>query len=400
MSKITKKVVDASHPQESDYFVWDAELRRFGLRVRTSGHKSYVVQYRCDGKVRRYTIGSHGPFTPDTARAKALQLLAEVENGADPAERRETARTAMRVTELCDLYVAQGCTTKKASTLVTDMSRIERHIKPLLGHKTVAGLTFSDIEKFVRDVTTGKTARNKKTSFRGRSIVRGGGGTAARTVGLLGGILTYAQKRGLIPNNPVRGVERRRDAKRSRFLTREEFGRLGQAFDEGVARGANKIAIAALRFLLLTGCRKSEVLTLEWSFVDWEARCLHLPTSKTGHRTIQISDAAIRLLEAHPRIEGCRFVFPGADGEKPFSGLHDVWESIRKDAGIPDVRIHDLRRSFGSFAAQQGFGLLAIGKILGHADPKTTQIYAHLTDEGIRSVANVAADGIERALAR
>ena len=231
--KITKRAVDAAKPGEHDAYLWDTDLSGFGLKVTPAGRKTYLVQYRVGGRrgrTRRVTIGRHGsPWTPESARKEAKRLLGEVGAGHDPAEERTQARHDPTVADLCDLYVAEGCATKKPSTVTTDRGRIERHIKPLLGRRKVASISRPDVQRFMQDVANGKTAADIKTGKGGRAIVTGGKGTATRTVGLLGGIFTFAIERGFRPDNPVRGVKRFTDKKFERFLSAAEIARLGDA---------------------------------------------------------------------------------------------------------------------------------------------------------------------------
>jgi Arm domain-containing DNA-binding protein/integrase-like protein len=201
--KLTKTVVDAALPRDKQFTVWCSELKGFGAFIMPSGSRTYFVDYRNgDGVRKRMTIGRHGKITTEQARKLAIATLGETVKGRDPAEERVRRRKAITVKELCDRYLAaadrglilgKGDRPKKSSSLYVDRGRINRHIVPLLGSKRVQGLTPADINKFIEDVSSGKTAIIEKTrKKRGKSIVRGGLGTAARTVGLLGGILTYA----------------------------------------------------------------------------------------------------------------------------------------------------------------------------------------------------------------
>lgn len=202
MTKLTKRVVDAAGVLENDYVIWDDELPGFGLRVFASGKRSYVIQYRANGRSRRYTIGLHGVWTPETARQEAKVQFGRIAGGDNPAEERQLDHKAITVKELCTRYLndlhaglilGKGGRLKKPTTIVSDTGRIERHIIPLLGTRRVKDLNKADINKVLKDIMAGKTRVSVKTKkLRGKAIVRGGAGTATRTVGLLGGILTYA----------------------------------------------------------------------------------------------------------------------------------------------------------------------------------------------------------------
>ena len=217
MPKLTKSVVDAAEPRTKQFTIWCSELKGFGVFVLPSGRCTYFVDYRnSSGVRRRMKIGRHGTVTAEQARKLAISTLAKTLKGDDPAEERVTRRNALTVNELSERYLAaadkglilgKGNRPKKASSLYVDRGRINRHILPLLGSKRVPDLKGADINRFMADVASGKTSTVQKTrNKRGKSIVKGGLGTAARTVGLLGGMLTYAVEQGIIEKNPVHGI--------------------------------------------------------------------------------------------------------------------------------------------------------------------------------------------------
>jgi integrase len=262
--------------------IWDASLAGFGARRQHSNAVSYVLFYRTkEGRQRWYTIGRHGaPWTPDTARDEARRLLGEVAAGADPAADKQATRKAHTVSELCGMYLEDAEAgrlmtrrrkPKKASTLVTDRGRVERHIKPLIGAFKVSAVTRADIEQFMHDVAAGKTACRIKTA-KSLANVRGGRGTASRTVGLLGAIFSYAVRHQMRPDNPVRGVMRPADGQRKRRLSNTEYEAFGAALRAAQAANIWPAAIAAGRFLALTGWRSGEALTLRWNAIDLARR--------------------------------------------------------------------------------------------------------------------------------
>lgn len=421
-TRIAKRTVDAAQPAASTYRLWDAELKGFGLRVTPSGSKTYFVFYRAgggrSGAQREFTIGRHGVLTPDQARKEAERLLSAARLGGDPQADRTKARADLTVAELCDRYLTEGVATKKASTLTSDRSRIEAHIKPLLGRKRLSSVTGADVERFMRDVAEGKTAVVRKPSSkvlrangvritaeterlrRGDAAAKGGKGTATRTVGLLGGIFTFAIKQGWRADNPVRGVERFRDRKSQRFLSGAELKRLSAALAQAAEAGANLKGLAIIRLLVVTGARKAEIEQLRWSEVDFEHSCLRLKDGKTGGRIVPIGAPALQVLAEVPRKAGALFVFPSEEAvDAAYSGAAKLWErQLRPAAHLDGVRLHDLRHTYASLAAAGGLSLPVIGAILGHRDVKTTAQYAHLADDPVRAAADRIAEAAAAAM--
>lgn len=418
-ARISKRVVDAAKPEAGRYVVWDTELKGFGLRVTPSGVKTYVARYRFgggrSGVLRQIVVGRHGPLTPDEARDEAKLLLADAAKGGDPQASRMKARADLTVAELCDLYLAEGVGAKKPSTIATDRVRIERHIKPLLGRKRLTAVTLDDVDRFMHDVAQGKTAVRLKpskaqvkagavaadaeTRRRHDSVARGGKGTATRTAGLLGGIFAFAVRRGMRPDNPTQGLQRFRDRKAERFLSPKEMGALGEALAASDANGGNTTASRIIRLLALTGARRGEIEGLRWSEVDAERNLLRLADSKTGQKIVPLGAAAMQLIIDAPCVKGSPYVFPApTDHEKPFGNVVKTWRLVRAAAGLDDVRLHDLRHSFASAGLASGQGLVLLGKLLGHADVKTTARYAHLADDPVRSAADRIAGSIAAAM--
>lgn len=395
MTKITKRTVDALRPKTEgrDQWLWDTSdgaLKGFGVRMKPSGAASYLVQYRTkEGRTRRLVLGRLGEMTPDQARECAKEKLCAVRQGTDPSAERKSARQSITVSELCEIYLREGCATKKASTLETDKGRITRHIKPLIGNKIAASVTRADVEKARDAIASGRTKADVKTKKRGRAIVDGGKGTATRTIGLLGGIFSFAVTRGVRPDNPVRGVKRFPDRRNERFLSPIELARLGAALTEAESSlGIQTVAAAAIRLLVLTGCRKGEILTAKWDYVSFEHGVLALPDSKTGHKIIPLGAPARELLAKLPRVNGNPYVLPSVRGDGHLVDLSEPWAMICKAADLPGLRIHDLRHSFASVGASGGDGLVVVGKLLGHKDAKTTARYAHLAPDPLRDAAD------------
>jgi integrase len=401
--KISKRTVDAAAP---GVFLWDAgdgAVKGFGLKS-TPISKVYILQYRMGGRgypARRYTIGKHGsPWTAEKARAEAKRLLSIVASGSDPAAEKAAAKAEMTVADLCDLYVAEGGATKKPGTLLADRVEIERHIKPLIGRKKARTLARADVERMMREIADGKTAISiESTKLRGRVIVTGGQGMARKCVIRVAAIYNFAIAREIYQSNPAKGIKKYPERKSERFLSAAELARLGEAFSRATLAGKSPIGIVALRLLALTGCRKAEILDLEWDHVDIENGCLRLPDSKTGRKVVPIGAAALSLLASLPRFEGNPFVLPG-NGKARYGGVERLWRAVRSDAGLDGLRIHDLRHSFAAVGAVGGDSLLVIGAILGHRNASTTQRYAHLSDDPVRAAADRISSSIDASLGR
>ncbi len=421
--RLTKSLVDSLLPAETEYVSWCGKLSGFGCRVWPSGKKVFIVFYRAGGrgsKLRKKTIGTYGMVTVDQARREAEKYLASAQLGQDLVGEERKAKAEMTVSDLCDEYLEHGVSLKKPSTIATDIGRINGHIRPLLGKKKLSAVTRTDIERFLNDVAKGKTARDKPTVKRGRSIIRGGKGTAARTVRLLGGIFTYAVNQGYLENNPRTGVKLFKDKSMERFLTEDEMDRLGEALIEAETIGlpwkvntkANskhhpiskdkmreKLSphvTGAIRLLVLTGCRLREILHLKWSEVDFERKLLKLPDSKTGRKTVYLSEGAIDVLNSLPRIG--TYVILGRNPDRPRSDLKRPWKRIAGYAELEGVRLHDLRHTFASQGAASGMSLQMIGALLGHKSPETTARYAHLADDPLRRALNDMSEKIKKSV--
>jgi integrase len=398
--KLTKRIIDELAPAPAgDLYVWDDDVAGFGLRVKPTGVRSFMVQYRnASGVSRRITLGKFGVLTADQARKLAKARLAEAAKGDDPAAKRAEDRKAMTVRQLCGAYLeaagkglilGKRGRPKKPSTLYVDRGRIERHVLPLLGSRPVRDLKAPDIARFMRDIASGKTAADLKTGFRGRAIVEGGAGTASRTIGLLGGILSFAVSEGIIPANPARGVKRPADKRREIRLGAEEYRALGKAIDTAASEGENAAAILGIRLLALTGCRRGEIETLRWDEVDLPGRCFRLADSKEGKSVRPLGSEAVVLLTKLRR-EG-PYVLPGSSPDKPFVGLPKAWLRIMERADLPGLTPHGLRHAFASVAADLGYTEPTIAAMLGHATRSITGRYIHHLDAALIAAADKVA---------
>jgi integrase len=395
MPKLTKRIVEGTAPADADLFIWDDDVQGFGLRVFKSGRRSYLIQYRVGKRTRRVTIGSHGVWTVETARREAKALLGQVAAGADPADEKRRDAARLSIGDACDMYLEEGLATAKDSSIRQARSNIENHIKPLVGRHLLSTFTRGDVQQLMRDVAAGKSAKTTKKGPRSKSRVRGGKGTANRVINTLSAAFSYMVDERLRADNPAIGVKKYPGKKLERFLSPAELHRLGGVLAAAASLGVeSKFAIAAIRMLILTGCRKNEVLTLRWAWIDRFHRCLRLPDSKTGAKVVHLGAPALRVLSSLTPRAGNPYVFAGRTAGTHVTDLQSVWSRIRKSAELEDVRIHDLRHSFASIGANNGDSLLVIGALLGHRSAKTTERYAHLADHPVKSAADRIADRI------
>ena len=365
--RISKRSVDAVKAGGTDAVYWDGELTGFGLRVRRSGRKSYVVQTRIAGKLCWFTIGPHGPLNPDQARARALEILACAKKGIDPrdADARREAEPSMADLgrRFLEEYVPVHC---KPSTREEYSRSVRLFVDPVIGELRVPEVQRKDIAALHHGL------RDKPYQ-------------ANRTLGVLSKMFNLAEVWGWRPDgsNPCRHVKRYKEHKRERFLSPGETERLGQVLRD--VEEEMPSAVAAFRLLLLTGCRMSEIRDLRWEYVKGD--CIELPDAKTGGRVVPLGPEARAVLSAIPRDEDNPWVIAGRLPGSHLTDLQRPWRRIRKQAGLEDVRIHDLRHSFASRALALGESLTMIGKLLGHTQVQTTARYAHLARDSIQTAA-------------
>lgn len=378
-----------------EVFVWDSEMRGVGVRMMPTGVASYVLKYRNrEGRQRKLALGRVGALTPEEARNLARQRLAEVAQGADPSAERQKVRQGITVAELCDLYVNDALGRMKASTLAMDKSRIERHVKPLIGRHSVRSLTTEDVEKLQGDIIAGKTAAARGEGRGG--VTTGGKGAASRTIGMLGTILEFARKRKIVKENVARGIERAPDGKQRRFLTTNEMKMLGKAMRDAEAEGVSLTGLAAVRFLLLSGCRRMEALSLPVRWVDRAASCIRFEDTKSGAQIRPIGASAFDALDQSTSRNG--WVLPAARGKGHFVGLPKVLDRLCGRAKLEGVTLHVLRHSFAATAAEMGFSELTIAGLLGHTVPGVTARYAHVPDSALALAATRVSAKIAAAL--
>lgn len=410
---LTKRVIDAAAPKSSRYYIWDDALAGFGARIETTGTKTFIVRYRAEGGGRTatqrfITVGRYGPLTPDQARKQAKALLGGVAKGDDPADERRAKRREMRIIALIELYEKEGCVVQRGKrqgvpmkplTKQFTMSRLRNHVVPILGHRRATEITPGDIERLVRDVAAGKTARDEKIGPRKRIIVRGGEGIARKVVRDLSAVFSFAIRSEIISRNPCEtAAVRKTDNQRERFLTLEEVARLGTALDQLEIEGTNPNALNIARLWALTGCRRDEIAGLRWAEVNLEEGLIELRDSKTGKSVRPLGAAAITLLASIEKQDGSELVFPAKRGGGHYQGTKSVWSKAIVRANLPGVTPHTLRHTIGSTAISTGEALAITGAILGHSNPRSTAIYAHVQNDPSRRAANRVTKKIAAAL--
>jgi integrase len=381
--KLTKRAVEGAKPTAHDAFLWDVEVPGFGCKVTPRGRRIFVLQYWANGRSRRVTLGRYGvELTVDQARTKAKGLRGQVADGGDPAAARAKARAMPTLTEFAERYLIEHAMAKKKPlSIEADRRNLDKHILPALGRLRVNSITRADVARFHAAMRATPTLAN-------------------RCLALLSKMFSLSEAWDFRPDgsNPARHVQKYRERKVDRFLSEAELARLGAVLEAAAQAGEHPSVVAAIRMLLLTGCRRNEILTLKWEYVDLERGCLRLPDSKTGSKTVLLGAPALELLAGLPRSEGNPYVLPGKVPGKHYVGLEKAWFRLRKRAGLEDVRLHDLRHTHASVGAGSGESLVLIGALLGHRQAATTQRYAHLSDNPLRAAANRISGRVDAAL--
>jgi len=411
---LTKRTVDAAKATGQRYYLWDSSLRGFGLRIEASGAKTFFVKYRVQGGrsalQRILKIGRYGPLTPEEARKKAMALLGQAASGKDPGGDAQAKRLEMTIAELVDFYEEHGCVVQRGRRIGTPMkpmtkqytmARLRHHVVPLLGRRIAREINAGDIERFCADVAAGKTAKNEKIGPRRRIIVKGGEGASRKVVRDLSAVFSFAKRSEIVERNPCdTAAVRKTDNAKTRFLTLEEVRRLGSALDELQAEGVNPKALDITRLWALTGCRRNEISALRWNEVDFEKGLLVLDDSKTGKSIRPLGSAALAILGAIDHVAEAEYVFPADSGDGHFQGVKTPWAKAIKRANLAGVTPHTLRHTIGSTAISTGEALALTGAILGHSNPRSTAIYAHVQHEPSKKAANRVSKKIASALIR
>ena len=378
--KLTKRNVDAIPiPEKGEEMVWDSELVGYGLRIKPSGLKTYIIQYRNKAKrTRKFALGQHGRITPDEARKLAMHHLSAIDTKkADPAEEKSRVNNAETMAQLWELYLERYAKVKKKdSSIKQDVWLWTKKIKPSLGHRKVIDLARGDIMRVHHKL--------KDTPY-----------SANRMLEVLSKMFDLAEKWGLREEgkNPARGIDAYKEKKRERFLSPEEIFNLADALTLSEQQQLEKPqVIAAYRLLLFTGCRLGEIQQLRWNQVDMTKKVIRLEDSKTGARVIQLNAPALEVLSKLPRQPNNPYVIYGEVEGQYWNSIQRPWRRVRDRAGLTDVRIHDLRHTYASVAISKGLTLPMVGKLLGHTQAQTTMRYAHLMDDPIREANDVVGE--------
>lgn len=378
-----RRVDTAKYQGPGGCYIWDTVTRGFGLRIYPSGVKSFVITYSAKGRQRFYTLGRVGEMELPQARTEALDILVRARKGEDPSAVRLAARRSPTVSNLADRYIDEHARIKKkARNVKRDRRAWDRCILPRFGRRKVADIERADVAKLIADMADTPAMANK-------------------VITLLSKAFNLAEIWGWRPEgtNPCRHISRYKEESRERYLSEGELSRLGEVLVEAEEKWEVPVqCIAAIRLLILTGCRSAEILTLRWEDVDFERSCLRLADSKTGSRTVVLNAGALQILTGLERIDGNPYVIPGGKRGSHWSSLQPLWARIRKEAGIEDVRIHDLRHTYASVGVNAGHNLSVIGKLLGHAKILTTQRYAHVADRSIRQANEMIGATLEATL--
>ena len=383
--KLTKRSVEALEATGKRYEVRDDNLSGFLVRVGVTGEKSFYLMYRA-GKgrgaaKRRLALGSFPSITVDQARKLAREKLALITMGADPAEELREEKATRSVASVLEQFLAEHVRAKlKPGTVRCYEQQAAAHILPMLGALKITEVSARQV--------SGLHHALRETPYQ-----------ANRVLSTLSKFFNWCEVAGFRDRgtNPVFGVERFKESKRTIFMGKNEVEAIGASIARLEATGElSPIAAGVFKVLIFTGARCGEVTTLKWSYLDLEHGLAHLPDSKTGAKTIHLPAAARAVLTSLPRVN--EYCFPGRHNKRHIVNIKAPWQRILADAGLSGWRIHDLRHAFASYAANSGQTLPIIGKMLGHTQTATTARYAHLAENPVAAAAESTAQAIQKDL--
>lgn len=378
-ARITKGVVDRLGKGQ---IVRDTDLIGFGVR-RQNGAPCYYLQKRIGRSFRWITIGAHGaPWTPESARKEAYRLLGQIAGGEEPRLKRRDLTDKPTLKEVAERFLHEYGVSLKPASYEKYRFLLDRYIIPELGDRLIERIERPDVLR----LHTGMAKRKSLANY---------------AVAVLSKLMSWAEEHNLRPpqSNPCFHLKKYRENKRQRYLSTEEFARLGAVLDRVQLLDTENFYItAAIRLLLLTGARVGEIITLQWRHVDLERHLLLLPDSKTGQKVIRLNARAAAILREIPRMPDNPLVIIGRRPGACLVNLQKPWRRIRAEADLCDVRLHDLRHSFASVAAASRGSLPMIGKLLGHSHTRTTARYAHLSDDPVDGLNNSVGERIAAAI--
>lgn len=370
--KLTKRFIESVSPDlEKEILVWDSELKGFGVRIFPTGRRTYFVQYRNQfGGTRRKKIGVHGIITAELARDEAKKLLGEVAKGEDPSKEHQEAKKKQTMAELCKEYLEVYAKTKKRPLSYKGDERMIRNIiLKRFGEKKIEEITTHGIQHLHHEL--------RETPY-----------TANRVCSLLSRMFNLAICWGWSSQNPVKGISKYQEQKRNRWLNDTELQRLYEVLDSY----HNPSVANAIRLLILTGSRRNEVLSATWDQFDLEKGIWTKPAHTTKQKKMEhlpLSSQVLQLLKKMKEKAITNLLFPGKVEGASLQDIKKAWNTIRNRAGLPEVRLHDLRHTHASHLVSSGLSLSIVGKLLGHTQPSTTQRYAHLADTPLREAAEL-----------
>jgi integrase len=378
-ARLTDKLVKALTPPDSgNRITYDTEIKGFGVRVTASDARAFVVNYRINGRERRYTVGAYPSWSVAAAREEARRLKREIAKGHDPMGQRHVDRAAPTVGDLADRYMREHAVRKVARAQADDRSMIEKIIIPAIGQLKVYEVRRDDIDRLHREVSQTRPIR------------------ANRLAQLLSKMFSLANRWEYRLDNPVKGLHRNPEQKRTRYLSGEELQRLTAV----LADHPNRQSANVIRLLLLTGARRGELLNATWDQFDLEGGIWIKPSAHTKQKKehrVPLSAAAKQLLcEMKAEAGESPYVFPGRVPGEPLREIKSFWSGVCRRAGLEDFRIHDLRHTYASILASAGLSLPVIGALLGHTQPNTTARYSHLFDDPLREATERVSDAVNR----
>jgi integrase len=353
-------------PENDNKIYYDGTIKGFGIRVTKNNIRSFILNYFVHGRERRLTIGKYPEWSFVAAKERAKELRRAIDNGADPLEQKEEIKRMLDMTEICRLYDAECITTKRKKTQMNDRFSISNYILPAIGKIKIVDVRYSDITRLHSSITQ-----------KGYTI------KANRVISLLRAIMNFAIRHNFIEKNPCEGIEMNKEEKRERYLNENELENIMNTINNH----KEKVSANAIKMLILTGARKTEVLSARWQHFDLIEGIWLKPSALTkqgkSHR-MPLSQVVIDLLINIKKDSTTEFVFPNRTKTNHLLDIKKSWDTIRKENNLGDVRIHDLRHTYASILVSGGLSLPVIGALLGHSQPSTTARYSHLMDKPLR----------------